>query len=134
MVSDPQESLGSAEVMNSLLIEKRFKNACRLALAFDIYRYLISNTKGREDGAEKALRHERMCSFYVSVFYGLEDQDQARVNHEDQYQMVHDKTQELTSYLDEAVGFPLEDRHPDFDKLFPLFFEKFHQLATEVLS
>ena len=111
-----------------------FKSACRLAVFHDVHRYLMANTQGRENGAEKALYHQRLCEFYVAVWYGLDDPTRARLEHEDEYQRVHDETQELTSYLDVIIRFPLDDPHPDYDRLAPLFFDRFHQLAIAALE
>lgn len=109
-----------------------FKNACRIHLDFPIHRYLMSNADGREDGAEKALRHLEMCYFYLAAYKGV-SVDQARRDFIDEYSALHDHTQALTDSLDEQIGFPLKGR-PDYDTLAPLFFERFHQLATEFLA
>lgn len=111
---------------------KLFKNACRLHLQFPIMRYLISNTDGRLDGAEKALRHLEMSYFYVAAIKGV-DTETVRLDHHDEYMAVHDTTQELTDNLDEAIGFPLRGR-PDYDDLAPKFFEQFHALAMKALG
>jgi hypothetical protein len=83
-------------------------------------------------GAEKAQRHMELCQFYVAALRGV-SLDDARLHCEDDYQAVHAKTQELTDYLDEAIGFPLAGR-PDYDALEPLFFERFHALALDALQ
>ncbi|MGO1603238.1 MULTISPECIES: hypothetical protein [Halomonas] len=59
--------------------------------------------------------------------------DLARRGYEEEYQAVHTHTQTLTDYLDEVIGFPLENT-PDYDTLVPLFFEQFHRLALEALG
>lgn len=110
-----------------------FKQACWLYCQFEIHRYLMCNAHGRHDGAEKAMRHEELCSFYVAAVKGVADTRQVRKLYEGEYRAVHDKTQELTDYLDEMIGFPLDCR-PDYDTLAPLFFEKFHALALEALG
>ncbi len=113
-----------------------FKNACRISTRFLISRYLLSNTDGRLDGAEKATRHQELCEFYVASVLGLPDPDLVRRRSglgEDLYQAVHEKTQDLTDYLDEVIGFPLKGK-PDHDVLEPLFFDKFHELAMSVLA
>lgn len=110
-----------------------FKQASWLFCQFPINRYLMSNAHGRQDGAEKAMRHIELCSFYVAAVKGLNSTEMAIRLHEDEFRAVHDKTQELTDYLDEAIGFPLDSR-PDYETLAPLFFEKFHALALEALG
>lgn len=110
----------------------RFKHACRLHTGFTIARYLMSNAAGRCDGAEKAQRHRELCQFYVAAVRGHKDPERVDTLSED-YLAVHRKTQELTDYLDTAIGFPL-DRRPDYDTLEPKFFEKFHELALAALD
>ena len=111
--------------------EAAFRQACWLHLQLAVTRYLLCNSVGRLDGAEKAHRHMEMCTFYVAVVRGVE-LERVRRDHEDDYQRVHTNTQKLTDYLDEVIGFPLHER-PDYDRLAPKFFEKFHALALEVL-
>lgn len=114
-------------------MEKLFKQACWLHLSFCINRYLMSNAEGRYDGAEKAMCHIDLCTFYVAAFHGINHVDTVRREREDEFQAVHEATQELTGYLDEKIGFPLKGR-PDYDTLAPLFFETFHKIAMETLS
>lgn len=109
-----------------------FKNACRIALNFNIHRYLICNTDGRQDGFEKASVHIEMCNFYIAIKYGLQDRA-AAYEYVDDFELVHEATQELTSYMDKEIGFPIKGR-PDYGKLAPLFFEKFHALAVKSLG
>ena len=101
--------------------------ACRLHADFAINRYLMSNADGRESGAEKAQRHHELCEFYVDVFRGEDDEDQ------NWYWAAHTATQQLTDNLDTEIGFPLKGA-PDYDKLAPLFFERFHALASAALA
>lgn len=110
-----------------------FKQACWLHCQFTVMRYLMSNAHGRQDGVEKAERHQELCAFYVAALCGLQNVDLVRRTHERQYQLVHSKTQELTDYLDEAIGFPLKSP-PDYVVMAPAFFEKFHMLALEALQ
>jgi hypothetical protein len=111
--------------------EARFRHACWLSQQFTVGRYLMSNAKGRWDGAEKAHRHQELCTFYVAVVRGVE-LEAVRLDHEADYKAVHARTQALTDHLDEAIGFPLE-MDPDYDVLAPLFFARFHVLALEAL-
>lgn len=106
--------------------------ACRVHTDFLVHRYLMSCADGREDGAEKALRHRELCAFYVSVVYGYADPDVACRECGDAYKAVHTATQQLTDHMDEVIGFPLRGR-PDYDVLAPAFFKKFHALAMQAL-
>lgn len=106
-----------------------FKNACRIHLDLPMHRYLMSNAEGRANGAEKALRHLEIASFYIAAFKGVEVDQVQRCFIAD-YKALHDHTQALTDNLDEQIGFPLKGR-PDYDTLVPLFFERFHELAME---
>ncbi|KVP39842.1 hypothetical protein [Burkholderia ubonensis] len=112
--------------------DARFRQACWLSMQHTIMRYLMSNAHGRWDGAEKAHRHDELCRFYVAAIRGVET-DRVRREYEDDYQLVHDHTQSLTSHLDETIGFPLESI-PDYDCLAPKFFARFHELALEALG
>lgn len=109
-----------------------FKNACRIHLDFAINRYLMANADGRADGAEKALRHREICSFYLAAFKG-EDVEWVAARFTKDYVGLHDYTQQLTDFLDEQIGFPIKGM-PDYDLLVPLFFEKFHALAMGFLT
>jgi hypothetical protein len=108
-----------------------FKSACRIHTSFMVARYLMANADGRQDGAEKAQRHLELCQFYVAAIHGT-DPEQAACDHTEELEAVHEATQELTSYLDEQIGFPLTGR-PDYDRLGPMFFERFHALAMAAL-
>lgn len=112
--------------------ETQLKQACWLSLEFAVNRYLMSNAHGRWDGAEKAMRHIELCTFYVALVRGV-SRDEARIEFNDDFKAVHDHTQALTDNLDEAIGFPLES-DPDYDALAPKFFERFHSLAMEALE
>ena len=111
-----------------------FKTACRIYTDFLIHRYLQSNAEGRHDGYEKATRHTELCAFYVAIKHGVADVDSipSRCHHED-FDAVHEATQALTSYLDQAIGFPIIG-HPDYNDLVPKFFDKFHEIAVRVLG
>ena len=109
-----------------------FKNACRVATEYSIHRYLICNSAGRLDGVEKAEVHRELCNFYIAIKHGLSCSDKAG-KYIDDFELVHEATSKLTSYMDTEIGLPISDR-PDYDKLVPLFFEKFHDLATHALN
>jgi hypothetical protein len=106
--------------------------ACRVHTDFFVQRYLMSCAEGREDGAEKALRHRELCAFYVAVVHGYADPDVACRERSAAYEAIHTATQQLTEYLDEVIGFPLRGR-PDYSTLAPAFFKKFHALAMQAL-
>lgn len=66
---------------------------------------------------------------YVASKVGILDIERAprvhNTNHSMMYNIIHDATQDLTSFLDEEIGFPLEDPRPDYSKFIPLFFSEF---------
>ena len=113
--------------------EDRFKHVCWLYTQHTINRYLMSNADGRQDGAEKAERHMQLCRFYVAIALEIEEERVRRCTcSNDLFVRVHDDTTELTAYLDEQIGFPLKG-DVDYDRLAPLFFEKFHRIALTSL-
>lgn len=114
-------------------LDAMVRAACRIHTQLMVHRYLISNSDGRLDGHEKMVRHGELCRFYVAFFYGHDDPDTVRHDHEEAFQAVHTATQQLTDYLDEVIGFPLKGR-PDYDDLAPKFFNKFHDLAMAALA
>ncbi len=116
------------------LTAKMLASACRIGTDHFIHHYLMSCSAGREDGAMKATMHQHLCAFYVAVYYGYPDPDQsARKNHP-ACKAVHRATQEgLTDYMDEVIGFPIKGV-PDYEKLAPAFFEKFHTIALATLE
>lgn len=113
-------------------MNKNLDAACRIYLTPLIARYLLVHQEGRLDGVEKATRHREMCQFYVAVHRGLSDPDLIPVT-DALYNNIHEDTRALTDYLDESIGFPLVGQ-PDYDRLVPLFFERFHSLALFCLS
>lgn len=110
----------------------KFKHFCWLNTQFMITRYLMSNADGRLNAAEKAAKHMELCIFYVAAIRGI-DTDAVRRCYPRDYQAVHEKTQELTSCLDTAIGFPITGR-PDYERLEPEFFDRFHDLALKSLN
>lgn len=139
-VSDVEELLRDYDRIDSVLrgavpVGQRdmFKSACRLHTSWTICRYLMSCSHGREDGAEKALRHGELCAFYVAAWFDLGDVDLVRRTFEDAYQEVHDATQVLTDNLDTEIGFPMNSR-PELDEMWPKFFERFHDIAVKCLA
>lgn len=110
----------------------QLRHALWLLMERDIGRYLLVNSHGRWDGAEKAMRHISLCTTYLSVALCCPS-DQVRTFNEDSFQKVHKKTQELTDHMDQIIGFPLESM-PDFDALAPRFFNEFVRLAMEAVG
>lgn len=108
------------------------RRCAQVALSHAAARYLMANAHGRWDGAEKAIRHQEMCSFYAAALLGLPDPDSLHMASGTGAELlcsaIHTATQALTDNLDTAIGFPLE-ASPDYDALTPLFLQQFHQLA-----
>lgn len=109
-----------------------FKNACRIHTDWMIDRYLMSNAVNRCDPAEKVQRHIELCQFYVAAVHGCSPED-ALSDHEDDFDRLHEESQELTSSLNTEIGLPL-DQTPDYGELNPKFFERFHSIACRVLN
>lgn len=97
-----------AKRIECLEAEYKYKSARLTAMHHPMMRYLIVNSHGRLDGAEKATRHDEMCRYYVGLHYQITP-DLARRRHEEAYQKVHAATQVLTNDLT-AIGFPLYER------------------------
>lgn len=108
------------------------KHLMWLLMDFDINRYLMSNADGRQDGAEKAECHFRLCKTFLAGYFKCEI-DSAMSLHYTRFDMLHSATQELTDNLPDEIGFPLKGR-PDYDKLAPLFFDKFLDIAYKSLE
>lgn len=106
-------------------------SAMRLLVQRDATQYLLANLRKRSDGALKAHKHAELTKAYVAVMRGI-DPDVVRRHHEAEYAAVHDATaDELTSRLDEAIGFDL-DGHVD-DDLTEQFVRAFHKIAMRCL-
>lgn len=108
----------------------------RIHLTFAIGRYLLACTHGRWSGAEKAQRHDEMCAVYAAIAVGRHDVDELRGEHafEALHTRVREATREITDALDDAIGFPVDDPHPDLDLLTGRFFERFHEIAMAEIS
>jgi len=123
-----------------------------LLSGFSVTRYLLCNTRGREDGYEKAEAHKEMCQNFIAMTFMCEpdiawDFERKHItrkfgDHKDHnytfgeglYDFVHDHTQKLTSHLD-TIGMPTElGVMPDYEKLVPIFEERFFALATEATA
>lgn len=101
-------------------------NALHLLLDFPAVRYLMCNTHGRLNGGEKAEKHIQMTDVMCKVFVPKK-QRQLRM-------FIHDWTQQLTSNLDTEIGFPIDDPHPDYDRLTPLFIDRFIELTLAAIA
>ena len=118
-------------------MEKLLKQACKIHTQFMVHRYLMANSEGRLDGAEKAKRHIELCEFYVALHFGWSDPGsvQVQVDGADElFQEIHKKTEEkLTDRMDEVIGFPIKGM-PNYGKLAPLFFDVFHSVAIGIIN
>lgn len=108
------------------------KHLLWLLMSHHIHRYLIANTDGRLDYHQKAEQHIILCKIFLAGHFMCEI-DEAGMLYPDEFEVVHDDTQELTGYMDVKIGFPHQGR-PDYGKLKPLFFDKFYELATDSLK
>lgn len=98
----------------------------------NVHRYLMANTAGRLSGYEKHKNHDQMCRKFIALRRHTEvDSVRSCDASEEEWQRVHEATQRLTSHMDTEIGFPIEDTRPDYDRLAPLFAEKFLALAHE---
>lgn len=115
--------------------EQRLETALRTAMDHHIYRYLMANTHGRCSGYDKATHHVQLSYIYVANRAGFVDPERApRLETTDLtmvYTIIHDASQALTDYMDEVIGFPIDDPRPDYDALVPKFFDEFIRLADE---
>lgn len=99
---------------------KREKFLLFQALDFDIHRYLMSCTFGREDGNEKAERHLNISQALVS-FILLKKYNE--IKHFEVMLEVHDYLAEiLTDRLDEVIDFPIDRRIYNYDEYVNKFF------------
>ena len=122
--------------------KNRIKHMLWLLMDRHVRRYLLVNTRGREDGAEKAEHHIRMSYIYVASKMGTSIDLAPRITfkraglyEETLYKHIHDRTQVLTSHMDEVIGFPLEEGvRPDYQTLAPLFFNEFIRIADEAFE
>ena len=120
-------------VLPTQTIEQRLDTALRTLMEHHIHRYLMANTHGRCSGYDKATHHIQLSYIYVANRAGFVDIDRApRLETTDLkmvYTIIHDASQELTDYMDEVIGFPIDDPRPDYDTLAPKFFDEFIRLA-----
>ena len=112
-----------------------FEHACYLNLKFTINRYIMSHW--RFDGHEKAERHSQLCCFYIALLHGESDEDYCR-RYMEEFETIHEATQELTGYLNVKIGMPLKEEdledHYHLERLSWKFFKEFHQIAIKCLN
>ena len=101
-------------------ITKREKFMLFQALEWEINRYLMSNTYGREDGNERAERHMNISAIILSFitlkkYHEIHDFPKMKV--------IHDYLAEiLTDRMDEIIDFPIDRRIYDYDEYTLKFF------------
>lgn len=107
-------------MINIMRVSKREKFMLFQALEWEIHRYLMSNTYGREDGVEKAERHMNISAIIFSFitlkkYHEIHDFPKMKV--------IHDYLAEiLTDRMDEVIGFPIYKEIHDYDDLVLKFF------------
>jgi len=93
-----------------------------------INQYLIACTSGRENGTMKSYLHIELVTIAVSAIE-LCPLDAVEVGDEETlFGRLHTKTQKLTDYMDEVIGFPLNSI-PDYDDMSKKFFAEFIRLV-----
>jgi len=124
----------------------RVKHMLWLLMDRHVHRYLLVNTVGRENGAEKAEHHLQMSYIYVASRMGTSIDLASRISYNWSYKggtvynsmlykHIHDSTQELTNYMDEVIGFPLEEGvRPDYNELSIKFFNEFIRIADKAFA
>ena len=100
-------------------LTKREKFMLFQALNYEIHRYFLSCTFGREDSNEKAERHINISNIILSFInakpYNIKEHEASME--------IHDYLAEiLTDRMDEVIGFPLDRRPYDYDELVNKFF------------
>jgi len=105
-------------------------------MEMDIRKYLISNTKDLCNGSMKAHQHKILCATYLSYHYLRDITEDTLYLVDDEYELVHTKTQQLTGYLDEVIKFPLDKltKDIDLDKYIKLFFNRFIKISNKYLT
>jgi hypothetical protein len=103
-----------------------------LLMQHDIKRYLEANSEHHMNGALKAEVHMYLCDIFLAGFFGCEI-DGAKREYYTRFDAIHKATAEFTDFLDIEIGFP--SKGPvDYNKLAPLFFDKFFEIANSVLN
>lgn len=111
-------------------ITKREKFMLFQALEWEIHRYLMSNTYGREDGNERAERHMNISAIILSFitlkkYHEIHDFPKMKV--------IHDYLAEiLTDRMDEVIDFPIDRRIYDYDEYALKFFNVIIEHINEI--
>lgn len=101
-------------------LSKREKFMLFQALEWEIHRYLMANTYGREDGCERAERHMNISAIILSFitvkkYHEIHDFPKMKV--------IHDYLAEiLTDKMDEVIDFPIKREIHDYDEYIWRFF------------
>ena len=101
-------------------VTKRERFMLFQALEWEIHRYLMSNTYGREDGVERAQRHMNISAIILSFitvkkYHEIHDFQKMKI--------IHDYLAEiLTDRMDEVIGFPIKKEIHDYDEYVWRFF------------
>ena len=113
--------------MKKIDLEKTIKHLLWLLMEHEIWQYLFSNTKGREDGGRKAQSHMELSNIFIcsKLFIDMDKADR----HFKKMMRIHDATSKMTSYMNKTIGFPIDDSHPDYPRLTRKFFDMFIELA-----
>ena len=110
-------------------LTKREKFMLKEALDFSIHRYLLSNTYGREDGHERAMRHMEISQIIVSFILC----EKYHFKYHKSAKGIHDYLSEiLTNRMDKVIGFPVFEKPYDYDEYVDLFFERIIEHIDEI--
>lgn len=111
--------------MKRISLAKQNRHLLWMAMDFPIVRYLLANTHGRANGAEKAERHIELTCIYLASKMLCPSVEKVKSLHWDLMMKIHNATQVLTNNLDREIGFPIYDTPDDYDALALKFFDKF---------
>ncbi len=117
--------------------KEKYENLLWLQMEPVINKYLQSNSNGAPNGALKAHYHVQLCYLYVASIRFCKDYAAGMESVNDAwgsnllYTKIHDRTQKLTDFMDEEIGFPLNSE-PNYQELAPKFFKKFIKLVRQV--
>lgn len=113
------------------MISEREKELLWKRLSFDIHRYLMANTFGREDGYEKAEKHIKI-SKEIAAFLLILPIDDIDIEVEI-WMFVHDYLADiLTNKMDEVIGFPIDK--PLYGNDYNILAKKFFDVIIENLG
>lgn len=108
------------KIIEKIRLSKREKFMLFQTLEFEIHRYLMSNTFGREDPIEKAERHMNISKILVSFILCTK---YIELKHFEIMHKIHDYLAEiLTDRMDEIIGFPVFKEIHNYDEYVWRFF------------